>query len=191
MAKRGGAALAINGTGDGGLVITEVEKKPPKSLLDEAIAKHKIPPWPYECAYDRIIVYSVPEDSASRDTFVKDGLLVKPESTKSRDENMTPRGILVSAGLGARDVLRSHGMGLGHMLWIARLSPWRHEVDVTEDGTIEFLFLRVGDIVGSETLQKAIQDGRVSIEMDAEGKHFYRYKDEGDMPRFDPPSYVA
>lgn len=164
-----------------------------ESLLDEAVRVHKIPTWPYEASYDRIVVYSVPEEKASRETFSPGSTLIRPAQSQKREALETPRGVIVSAGLGARDVLRSHGIGLGHMVWVARLSPWRHEVDRDADGkTIEFLFLRVGDIVGSETLLRLLKEGRVLVAIDNEtGVHRYHFHDGGDMPRFDPPSYVG
>lgn len=164
---------------------------PARSLLDEAIEKYKIPAWPYEAAFDRMVVFSVPEDAASRETFTAGGLIVKTERQKSAEENETPRGIIVSAGLEARDYLRGHGVGLGHMIWVARLSPWRHEVDKDSEGKpIEFLFLRAGDLVGSEDLQRFIKEGRVRVEAGEDGKHRYVFDDDT-LPRFDPPSYVA
>lgn len=160
-------------------------------LLNAAIKEHQIPRWPYEASFDRIVVFSVPEDKASRDTYVPDGVIVKPETVKDREENETPRGIIVSAGLGARDVLLSHGMGLGHMVWVARLSPWRHVVERRADGSeVTFLFLRAGDIVGSETLQDFIKRGLVKVTTAADGRHVFEYED-GAAPRFDPPDFVA
>lgn len=169
-----------------------LESQPSESLLDQAIREHKIPRWPYRSAFDRIVVFSLPEDKASRETYVPGGKIVKAETTKSREQNETPRGIIVSAGLQAMDELSSHGMGLGHMVWVARLSPWRHVVDRDSDGRdIEFLFLRAGDVVGSETLEKWIADGDVKIACDDEGRHHYDFADAGMVPRFDPPSFIA
>lgn len=161
-------------------------------LLDAAIKEYAIPKWPYEAAYDRIVVFSLPEDKAKRDTYIEGGKIVMTESRKTYEQNVTPRGVIVSAGLGARDVLKSHGMGLGHVVWVARLSPWRHQVDRTSDGhDIEFLFLRVGDVVGSETLMRQINRGLVTIEPDDQGTHHMVFMSGGQEPRFDPPSYVA
>lgn len=160
-------------------------------LLEAAIAEFKIPKWPYEAAFDRIVVWSLPEAKSTRDTYIEGGKVVMPETRKEYDQNMTPRGVIVSAGLGARDVLFSHGMGLGHVVWVARLSPWRHEVDRDKDGkTVDFLFLRVGDIVGSETLQRHIAKGLITVEAGADGVHKFKMLDSV-VPRFDPPSYVA
>lgn len=161
------------------------------SLLDRAIKEHKIPAWPYEPSFDRVVVYSIPEDKAARRTYAAGGLIVKPETKQAAEEAETPRGILCAAGLGARDVLRSHGLGLGHMIWVARLSPWRHEVERTADGAVAFLFMRVGDIVGSETLQGYIKDGGAAVSIGPDGSHRYKFHKEAARPRFDPPSYVG
>lgn len=167
------------------------EREVERTVLGRAMEKYAIPAWPYEAVYDRIIVFSVPEDKAKRGTFIPGGIIQKVETRTAKEEGESPRGVIVSAGLGARDVLRSHGMGLGHVVWVARLSPWRHEVDRDKDGKpIEFLFLRVGDVVGSETLLQYTKDGRATVECTADGGH--RYVLLGDaIPRFDPPSYVA
>lgn len=163
-----------------------------RTPLDEAIEKYRIPRWPYEAAYDRVIVFSLPEDRALRETYISGGIITKPETVKEYERSSTPRAVLVSAGLGARDVLRSHFMDLGHIVWVARLSPWRHQVDVDKDGRpIEFMFIRVGDIVGSETLQAHIKAGRVQVRVDKDGSHCFVNEDGGCIPRFDPPSYVA
>lgn len=161
-------------------------------LLESALKKYKIPTCPYEAFSDRIVVFSVPEDKATRRTYVPGGVIQKLDTKTDLEENESPRGIIVSAGLGARDVLRSHGIGLGHMVWVARFSPWRHEVDRDKEGQpIEFLFLRVGDIVGSETLLKHLADGKSRIELKADGHHYVAYGSDDVVPRFDPPSYVA
>lgn len=161
------------------------------SLLDAAIKEHKIPRWPYEAAFDRIVVYMIPEEKAQRKTYSAGGLIEMPEDRQSAEKAVTPRGIVVAAGLQAQDVMRSHGIGLGHMVWVARHSPWRHQVDRVEGKDIEFFFLRVGDIVGSETLQEQIRKGEVTIDVQPDGTHRYQFAKESSRPRFDPPSYIA
>lgn len=179
MSKRSQAAIAI-----------QLAREP--SLLDQAIKAYNIPKWPYEAGFDRIVVFQVPEDKAARETFSKGGIVIKTEQRSAAEEAETPRGVIVSAGLQALDYLRGHGIGLGHMLWVARHSPWRHEVDRDANGkVIQFLFLRAGDIVGSETLMDQIEKGDVSVEVQPDGKHVYHFKNEAARPRFDPPSYVA
>lgn len=159
-------------------------------LLEQAIKQYSIPPWPYEASYDRVIVFSVPEDKAARKTFIEGGVVEKIDARNVYEQEETPRGIVVSAGLKAKDVMFSHGMGLGHMVWVARLSPWRHQVDRDANGKdIEFLFLRVGDIVGSETLKEFLRKGHVTEDMTEEGQHKFVCNGVA-IPRFDPPSWV-
>lgn len=160
-------------------------------ILEEMIERYHIPLCPYEAVFDRVVVFSIPERKAMRETYVEGGLIAKPNSRSEKEENESPRAVIVSAGLGARDVLRSHGMGLGHVVWVARLSPWRHEVDRDKDGRpIQFMFIRVGDIVGSETLQDSLKTGSATVDLSADGAHRYVMYGAA-VPRFDPPSYVA
>ena len=158
------------------------------SLLDERLKKYGLPPWPYQPAFDRIVVYTMPEEKASRETFVEGGLIVKAEVTKDREEQESPRCILVAAGLAARDQLRGDGIDVGHIVWVARFSPWRHTVERTTDGDVDFMFLRAGDVVGSEDVLRLMRDGKIKTKVGDDGKHQYVVEDSA-IPRFDPPSY--
>ena len=161
------------------------------SLLEERIKEYKIPDWPYSAAFDRVTVFILPEAKATRETFVPGGKILMTDERKAATKLESPRAVVVSAGLSARDYLASHGMGLGHIVWIARLSPWRHQVEKDEAGKdIEFFFLRAGDLCGSEDTKRWEAEGRVRVTVDAEGKHHYVFDDDI-RPRFDPPSYVA
>jgi hypothetical protein len=161
------------------------------TLLDERVQQHGIYPWPYEPAFDRIIVWMLPEESAERDTFAKGGVIVKPDAVKSSQMRATARGVLVAAGLQARDQLRGHGIDLGHIVWVTRLSPWRHVVDVVDGREVEFMFLRAGDIVGSEDVLARIREGKYEVTCDtATGEHAV-VMDDAALPRFDPPAFNA
>ncbi len=168
------------------LASKRIEQPKPLSLLDERIQKHKIPRWPYQPIFDRIIVLSIPAEAESRETFVKGGLIVKHVTTEKRQKNSTARAILLAAGLGAMDHLRGHGVGVGHYVWVSRLSPWAHTVDITEDGEVQMLFLRSGNVVGSEDLLAQCESGSVAITIDkADGRHQFTF-DGVPAPRFDP-----
>src|SRR3990167_5395868 len=145
------------------------------SLLEKRIEEFQLPRCPYQPAFDRIAVVVVPEDKAARDSFIKGGVIVKPKQTKDWETNTSARGVLVAAGLGALDVLRSHGMEVGHVVWVARLSPWRHVIERSEKtgGDVEMLFMRVGDIVGSEDTLKTVQAGELKITRNGKGQHVY------------------
>ena len=68
-----------------------------ESLLAKRTREHSIPPCPYEPAFDRIIVYSIPDESATRETFSKGGIIVKTSNELGLDTVMigaTKRGAL-------------------------------------------------------------------------------------------------
>ena len=159
-----------------------------KSLLDKRIAEFEIPMWPGEATFARILVYRIPDKAAARDTFVEDGKILMPETVRSNEEFRSPRGIIVSAGLQAMDILRGNGMQLGEMIWMSSHTPWRFKVDTRKDGTdVEFFFMQAGDVTLSEDLLTARQAGKVRVEL-RDGKHQLVVADDK-VPRFDPPSH--
>ncbi len=160
------------------------------SLLADRIKKYQLPACPYEPTFDRIIIYTLPESKADRETFVPGGKILKLDIVADAERKESPRGILMAAGLEARDILRGHGIDLGHIVWVARFSPWRHEIELTATGkTIEMMFMRAGDIVGSEDVKAAVDKGLIIVKYCDDGKHRYDM-DESVVPRFDPKKYV-
>lgn len=159
-----------------------------KSLLDRRIAEYDIPMWPGEACFSRILVYRIPDKAAKRETFVEGGAIVMPDTVHSNNEFRSPRGIIVSAGLQAMDVLRGNGMQLGEMIWMSSHSPWRFQVDTKKDGKdVEFYFMQAGDVTLSEDLLAARQAGKIRVEL-RDGKHQLVIADDR-IPRFDPPSH--
>jgi hypothetical protein len=160
----------------------------PESLLERRIREHKIPAWPGQAMYNRIIVYRLPDKAAARESFTEGGLIVKPETVASNTKYKSPRGVIVSAGLQAMDVLRGNGIGLGDIIWMASHTPWRFEVERTTEGeSIEFFFMQAGDVVISEDLIKRLKNGTAKIEI-RDGKHQLVLEDTV-VPRFDPPEH--
>ena len=162
-----------------------------ESLLERRIREYNIPRWPGQALYGRIIVYRIPDKAAERKTFVEGGLIEMTEEQAAGRAFRAPRGIIVSAGLQAMDVLRGNGIGLGEMIWMASHTPWRFEVDAKQSGekveTVEFFFMQAGDAVISEDLAERVQSGKAQVEL-RDGKH--QYVVEGDaVPRFDPPEH--
>lgn len=162
-----------------------------ESLLDRRIREYNIPPWPGQAMYGRIIVYRVPDKAAERKTFIEGGVIEMTEEQAGGRAWRAPRGIIVSAGLQAMDVLRGNGMGLGEMIWMASHTPWRYEVDSKQTGdkveTVEFFFMQAGDVVISEDMQERIRSKRATIEL-RDGKHQLTIDNE-EIPRFDPPTH--
>ena len=165
-----------------------MSKRTVESILDQRVREYNIPPWPGDAQYARIIVYRVPDKAASRETFAEGGFIVKPDPVASNIKWRAPRGIIVSAGLQAMDVLRGNGMGLGDMIWMASHTPWRFEVEQKVDGqSVDFFFMQVGDIVLSEDMLERRKKGTAKVEL-RDGRH-QLVLDDSVVPRFDPPAH--
>jgi hypothetical protein len=158
------------------------------TLLQERIKKYHLPSCPYEPAFDRVVVCLLPEEKAVREKAIEGGLIYKPPKILDREKRESPRAVLLAAGLTAMDELRGFGIDLGHIVWVARFSPWRHVVDTTADGDVELMFLRAGDIVGSEDVRRLLGEGKLKIKVGDEGRHQYQM-DSSALPRFDPQPF--
>lgn len=117
--------------------------------------------------FDRVLVWQWPEEWYGGE-FFHGTSMKKPESTIARQSYDTPRGIIVSAGLNALDVLRSQGMDIGHIVHFCVNSLYRRPLD--DHDTKHLALLRVGDIVDSEDLAHAIDHGAASVAM-VDGEH--------------------
>lgn len=146
--------------------------------LKERRQKYEIPETMYEPVFDRCLVFQIP--TVESDTF-KGSILVKPEVTKTREKNSSPRGVLVAAGLTARDQLESHGIEIGDIVWFARLSLWKHEIDA---GSKQFAVIRAAEISGSEDLKERLATGAAQIER-ADGQ----WRMAGTSQRTDAPEF--
>jgi hypothetical protein len=124
-------------------------------LLNAARLEHGIMDEAFGCQamYDRIYVFQISEH---KETF-GDTRILMPETSKDRELETCPMGVIVSAGLTALDNLRSHGCDLGHTVTFLRLSPYRHRFAFV-NGVGQYLVdLHAGDVTGSVTLAQAIQ----------------------------------
>lgn len=158
-----------------------------KSLLERRVREFKIPKWPGRCSFERVLIYRIPDDHAANEKTAS-GLLYKPSSRKATDEARSPRGIIVSAGLEALDIMRAHGKKLGDLVWFAPWTPQRFEVGRTEKADIDFDFMNVGEIVLDEDEEKRIESGELTLVFQ-DGKHKYLAKDGSDFDRVDPTHY--
>jgi hypothetical protein len=125
--------------------------------------------------YDRIYVYPL-EGKDLGDKF-EGSMLYKPG--QSQNLYGASRGVIVKAGLRALEQMWSHGIELGHIVIVARLSPWERKYE--GKGRIHtVMVLRASEIVSSEDLEDdileecigfSLKDGRLELE---------------DRPRVDP-----
>ena len=155
-------------------------------LLVERIRELKIPPAPGQACFDRILVYQIPDEASSRTTFSKDGSIIMPDSTREVKKVRSPRGIIVSAGLRALDIMADHGMELGEMVWFSPHVPTRFEVENSEGKQVLFFFMTIGDVIVSEDIPQKLVDGKIGLGR-KNGKHVFG---ETISDREDPERYA-
>lgn len=164
-------------------------------LLQERMEQFNIPPLKFKPAFDRVVIYPIGADVAVNktgdNTFVPGGLIVMPDKVKDKEDREMTRGVLLGVGLGAQDHCESHGIGVGHVVWFAKLSPWNITIGRDKEGKSKTAVIaRSCDLIGSEDLLGQITSGEVNVVKNASGDHCFRYSDDSVRPRFDPPGQV-
>lgn len=126
------------------------------ALLEERRQQYLIPNGAFaqRALYDRMLVYQIPYYV---DRYGDTRILMSDEG-KSRSKNEAPRGVIVSAGLQALDVLHDHGSGLGNIVKFIRLAPWRLPCDMIAGKEEELLILRCGDLIADEDLELKLRE---------------------------------
>lgn len=112
----------------------------------------------YTASYDWVLLYQIPPITAQQNKTAS-GLLFKPEATQDLERSTASRGIIISAGLTALDVLSDHGFELGNIVRFIRLSPYRQEIAPIGDRDFELLCVKPGDICSNEDLFVLLQSG--------------------------------
>lgn len=132
-------------------------------IVDEAF---KIQP-----AFRRVFLRQIEEWDG--ETYAPESKIIRTEVAKKRDYESMPRGVLIGAGLEAREVLHSHGIDLGDIVWMVQLGLYRIPV-VRINGIDEHIIvLQVGDIVGGEDTAARLRSGDLQL------VHDTRASDEG------------
>jgi hypothetical protein len=127
--------------------------------------------------YDRIAVWQCPEEWYAGEKFAGTSIYA-PESRVTRHKQNTPRGIVVNIGLAAMDAMRSNGIGVGHVVHFAVNAPYRKPLDDTDK--IYLVLLHAGDLVGSEDLARALDDGSAQAVWDPEARQHRLIDTNGD-----------
>lgn len=158
-----------------GLAIEEFDKKilemmSPKErplglgqLVEEKRWRYGIPDAAFYgqfCGFQRVHVAQIPEQET--ETYAGTSI-IKTEITKKRELVEAARGVIVSAGLGALDILRSNGFDIGHTVAFVRLAPFRRWVNLPNGIQIPLISLVAGDIIDSEDLGEMLRTRKVRI----------------------------
>lgn len=156
------------------------------ALLAARLEYFGVPMPPCYPVYDRLFVWPLDDMSEAK---VR-GLYV-PEQLKGTYG--ASRGLLIAGGMKALDQLYSHGLGLGHIVWYARLSPWaRKYIDVSGQHIAHVIVLRASEIVGSEDLLAELGGEGLEIGRDTEGTHYIVDKEtkQKNRERLDPEDSI-
>jgi hypothetical protein len=124
-------------------------------LLEQRRLEYLIPNGAFfqRAMYDRILLWQIPY-------YLKnygDTQIVMPETGKDRTKAEAPRGIILTAGLQALDVLHDHGSGLGNIVKFIRLAPWRLPCDMIAGKEEYLIILRCGDLIADEDLEQKLR----------------------------------
>lgn len=153
---------------------------PPRLRARLEYFKAELPP--YQPVTDRVFVY--PLDTYGQPDKTAGGIVIA-ESSKRRLAAQV--GLLVAAGLTAREQIYSHGIELGDIVLMARFSHWERGYFGEDKGREHRIYIiQAGEIVGSEDLKNRMDQGEIWMEMDHTGKVQFHERD-GERPRNDPP----
>lgn len=133
-------------------------------LLEENRLKYGIPDGAFrsQALFDRIHVF--PLDAFEGDAAEKTaGGIYKPNVTKLKDKQEGHRGVLISVGLQAADVLMSHGVELGHVVITNKNVPFANVCEVILGVPMFYLVMRDADLASSETLRTQILEGEKRV----------------------------
>jgi hypothetical protein len=158
---------------------TLAKMSPPGALslppeLEAARWKHGlIDPVFRQPLYDRILIWQL----KNSDVDLQDSRIQVTDMTRARLAQESPRGVLVGAGAGAMDVLRTHGIKLGYTVTFLRNSSWRIKVGEVLHQPVVLMPMTVGDIVDCDELSILVRTGKVGYKW-LEGAKVHVFMDE-------------
>lgn len=138
-------------------------------LLDQRRLEYGIPDeaFRYEAYGDRVLAWQIHQPGYEKGTYGETGIEM-PDTISAGKLKAAPRGIIISAGLSARDVLHSHGIELGHIVLFCRNAPFRAPIGFVGATDEQVIVFQVGDIVASEDVRARILGGELSVRLDGD-----------------------
>jgi len=135
------------------------------SKLTERNKQYGIPSCPYLPAGKVVLIFRMPSETRSAG-----GLYIPDEHAEPK-----PTGVLVAAGLPARDVLSDALIEIGDIVWFGKYAGWEKEVERDPRNVGKMILqCKVEDILGSVDALERLES--YDIKPDSAGKHFYTPK---------------
>lgn len=132
------------------------------SLLSERSKMYGIPSAPYLPMGKNVLVFRLPSESRT-----SGGLYIAETAQEPK-----PMGVVVEAGLAARDVMADHLVEIGDIVWFARFAGWEKEIQRDPEGkSKQILQMKVEDVLGS--VDALARLAACDIGFNEDGEHIY------------------
>lgn len=130
----------------------------PTELLRERCEELGVEPPTYAMMDNNVCVWRLPSIEVSAG-----GIAIPQDS-----QNPHVKGVIMSMGPRARDVLYSNGIEEGHVVVFARFAGWEFS-DKTASKNLrqEYVIIKDRDIIGSDDLRVMLSQGKVKYELDS------------------------
>jgi len=154
------------------------------SKLVERRKLYGIPELPYLPANKVVLVFRIPNEK-----LTAGGLVIPQVWTEKTTDGMgniretvgaampDARGVLVSAGLKALDVMKDHLIEIGDIVWFGQFAGWEEEFARDPENTgKKILQLKVDELLGSVDALERVGTTHTLAYDDKEGEHYYEEK---------------
>lgn len=130
--------------------------------LQKRIRQYGIPKPPYLPVGSNVLIFRLPSETKSAG-----GIIVPDEHQEPK-----PMGVLIGAGLAARDVMESSLIQLGDIVWFGRFAGWEKEIARDPLGVGKsVLQMKISDVLGScDALERT---GDYEISKNDKSQHVY------------------
>lgn len=151
-------------------------------LLEARRLRYGIPDEAFDAepVFDRFLAWQIePKHEEGKKTF-GDTMIIKPESQQKRALKESTRVVIVSAGLETMEVFASHGIAIGSIVNIIRMSPWHVLIGNYMGVDTHLMVLRTGDVVSSEDQRELLKAGKVKKTV-RDGKGYFTDEDGNEL----------
>lgn len=143
-----------------------------------------------QAMFERVFLWQLP--LIAGDFVGSESSIILTDAAKIKEKNGAPRGIIISAGLKALDILDSHGGAVGQIVTFIHTAPYHFRYDRIAGHDQLLIVINVGDICGSEDLATEIREGRAHVEQSTpEHGHREHFLRRDGQPNLKPQNVFA
>ena len=133
-------------------------------LLDERRIEYNIPDSAFNWAavFDRVLGYQL--DVFDGHKINDKSEIYIPQYVMERNRKLTPKVLILNAGLKARDEMKSHGIEVGDVCMLCRMAIFSAVYDFVDNIPQVFLQLRSGDLSAGKDTARRVRSGELRVE---------------------------